>query len=123
MLSSTFSPAAGALEHGRARTAIGSHYQQDLDLQSLFKDVAGAYVETASTPAQVRHLIDRAYRIAKAERRVTCVILPNGLQAETMEQPSREHGMTHSGVGIDLSPVVPDHAALRRAADVLNAGQ
>ena len=49
----------------QARTAIGSHYQQDLDLQSLFKDVAGAYVETASAPAQVRHLVDRAYRIAK----------------------------------------------------------
>ncbi len=107
----------------QARTAIGSHYQQDLDLQSLFKDVAGAYVETASTPVQVRHLIDRAYRIAKAERRVTCVILPNDLQAEPMVQPSREHGMTHSGVGIEMSPVVPDAAALGRAAEVLNAGE
>jgi len=107
----------------QARTAIGSHYQQDLDLQSLFKDVAGAYVETASTPAQVRHLIDRAYRIAKGERRVTCVILPNDLQTEAMVQPSREHGMTHSGIGIELSPVVPDAAALNRAAEVLNAGE
>lgn len=107
----------------QARTAIGSHYQQDLDLQSLFKDVAGAYVQTASTPAQVRHLIDRAYRIAKGERRVTCVILPNDLQTEAMEEPSREHGMTHSGVGIEVSPVVPDTAALARAAGVLNAGR
>jgi pyruvate dehydrogenase (quinone) len=107
----------------QARTAIGAHYQQDLDLQSLFKDVAGAYVETASTPVQVRHLIDRAYRIAKAERRVTCVILPNDLQAEPMTQPTREHGMTHSGVGIEMSPVVPDAAALGRAAEVLNAGE
>jgi pyruvate dehydrogenase (quinone) len=107
----------------QARTAIGSHYQQDLDLQSLFKDVAGAYVETAFTPAQVPHLIDRAYRIAKAERRVTCIILPNDLQVEAMVRPSREHGMTHSGVGIEISPVVPDPAALNRAAEVLNAGQ
>jgi len=107
----------------QARTVIGSHYQQDLDLQSLFKDVAGAYVETASTPAQVRHLIDRAYRIAKSERRVTCVILPNDLQLVSMEQPAHEHGMTHSGVGIELSPVVPDAAALARAAEVLNAGE
>lgn len=112
-----------ALVGQQARTAIGSHYQQDLDLQSLFKDVAGAYVETASTPVQVRHLIDRAYRIAKAERRVTCVILPNDLQTEPMVQPSREHGMTHSGVGIEMSPVVPDAAALGRAAEVLNAGE
>ncbi|MBA1157593.1 thiamine pyrophosphate-requiring protein [Microvirga mediterraneensis] len=112
-----------ALVGQQARTVIGAHYQQDLDLQTLFKDVAGAYVETASTPEQVRHLIDRAYRIAKAERRVTCVILPNDLQAEPMVQPAREHGMTHSGVGIEMSPVVPDAAALGRAAEVLNAGE
>jgi len=112
-----------ALVGQQARSAIGSHYQQDLDLQSLFKDVAAAYVETAFTPAQVPHLIDRAYRIAKAERRVTCVILPNDLQLQAMEEPSRKHGMTHSGVGIEMSPVVPDEAALRRAAEVLNAGE
>ena len=111
-----------ALVGQQARTAIGSHYQQDLDLQSLFKDVAGAFVETAFTPAQVPHLIDRAYRIAKAERRVTCVILPNDLQMVAMEQPQHEHGATHSGVGIEFSPVVPDQAALRRAAEVLNSG-
>src|SRR5918998_4125127 len=107
----------------QARTAIGSHYQQDLDLQSLFKDVASAYVETAFVPAQVPHLIDRAYRIAKAERRVTCVILPNDLQMMAMEEPPHEHGATHSGVGIEISRVVPDRTALGRAAEVLNAGE
>lgn len=107
----------------QARSAIGSHYQQDLDLQSLFKDVAGAYIETASVPAQVPHLIDRAFRIAQAERRVTCVILPNDLQLEPMVELSQEHGMTHSGVGIELSPVVPSLDALQRAAGVLNAGE
>ena len=112
-----------ALVGQQARSAMGSHYQQDLDLQSLFKDVAGAYVETASVPAQVPHLVDRAFRIAEAERRVTCIILPNDLQLETMEEPGQEHGTTHSGVGIDLSPVVPGPAALQRAADVLNAGE
>ncbi|MGI8931944.1 MAG: thiamine pyrophosphate-binding protein, partial [Sphingomicrobium sp.] len=30
-----------------ARTAIGAHYQQEVDLQSAFKDVAGAFVQTA----------------------------------------------------------------------------
>ena len=106
----------------QARSAIGSNYQQDVDLQSLFKDVA-AYVQTASTAVQVRHLIDRAYRIAKAERTVTCVIIPNDLQLEPMEQPSREHAMTHSGVGLEQSPVVPDAAALAHAAAVLNEGK
>ena len=112
-----------ALVGQQARAALGSHYQQDVDLRSLFKDVAGAYVETAFVPAQVPHLIDRAYRIAKAERRVTAVIVPNDLQQMTMQEPSHEHGTTHSGIGIDLSPVVPDAAGLRRAADVLNAGE
>ena len=110
-----------ALVGQQARSAIGSHYQQDVDLQSLFKDVA-AYVETAFVPAQVPHLIDRAFRIAKAERRVAVVIVPNDLQHAPMEEPSHEHGMTHSGIGVEISPVVPDEAALQQAAAVLNAG-
>src|SRR5436853_163358 len=112
-----------ALVGQQARSAMGSHYQQDLDLQSLFKDVAGAYVETAVTPTQVPHLIDRAYRIALAERKVTCVILPNDLQMQAMQEPMHEHAMTHSGVGIDLAPLVPDSPALTRAAGILNAGK
>ncbi|KRE11690.1 thiamine pyrophosphate-binding protein [Bosea sp. Root483D1] len=112
-----------ALVGQQARSAMGAHYQQDLDLQSLFKDVAGAYVETASVPEQVPHLIDRAYRIAKAERRVTCVILPNDLQLQEMRQPAREHGMTFSGVGVEMSAPVPGRSALQRAADILNSGE
>src|SRR5438105_8940943 len=50
----------------QAATALGGHYQQEVDLLSLFKDVAGEFVQMAITPAQVRHLIDRAIRIAKA---------------------------------------------------------
>ena len=107
----------------QVRAALASHYQQDLDLQSLFKDVASAFVATAATLTEVPHLIDRAYRIAKAERRVTCVILPNDLQLMPMKQPPLAHGMTHSGVGIDLSPVTPAERELRKAADVLNSGE
>src|SRR6195952_4926205 len=69
----------------QARNALGGHYQQELDLVSMFKDVAGAFVQQASAPAQVRHLIDRAVRIAKAERRVTATILPNDLQEMAYE--------------------------------------
>ncbi|AZO82067.1 MULTISPECIES: thiamine pyrophosphate-requiring protein [unclassified Bosea (in: a-proteobacteria)] len=112
-----------ALVGQQARTAMGAHYQQDLDLQSLFKDVAGAYVETASVAEQVPHLIDRAYRIAKAERRVTCVILPNDLQTQEMRLPGRKHSMTFSGVGIEMPTPVPGEAALQRAADILNSGE
>jgi pyruvate dehydrogenase (quinone) len=55
----------------QARTSIGASYQQEVDLQSLFKDVASDFVATASVPAQVRHLIDRAVRIAATRRTVT----------------------------------------------------
>ena len=55
-----------AIAGQQARTAIGGHYQQELDLPSMFKDVAGAFVYQASMPAQVRHLVDRAMRIAES---------------------------------------------------------
>ena len=57
-----------AIAGQQARTALGGHHQREVDLVSLFKDVAGAFVQQANVPAQVRHLIDRAIRIAKAER-------------------------------------------------------
>src|SRR5438309_428005 len=83
----------------QARNALGGQYQQELDLVSMFKDVASAYVEQASSPAQVRHLIDRAARIALARRTVTAIVLPNDLQDEPYERPPRAHGALRSGVG------------------------
>lgn len=104
--------------------AVGSHYQQDVDLPTLFKDVAGAYVETITTPAQVRHVIDRAFRIAKAERTVTCVIIPHDLQEqEAVPDPPQTHGAQHSSTGYTAPRVLPTDEDLKRAAEVLNAGQ
>src|SRR3954471_15207742 len=74
------------------RTAMGGHYQQEVDLVSLFKDVAGEYVHMATVAPQIRHLVDRAVRIAKAERTVTCIIVPNDLQEVAYEEPPRKHG-------------------------------
>jgi pyruvate dehydrogenase (quinone) len=107
----------------QARAALGSHYQQELDLTGMFKDVAGAYAQQASVPAQTRHLVDRALRIAKGERKVTALIFPNDLQELPYEDPPRKHGAVHSGVGFTAPRVVPYEADLKRAADVLNAGQ
>src|ERR1700753_1949207 len=61
----------------QARNALGGHYQQEVDLASLLKDVAGAFVQQASSPAQVRHLVDRAIRVAMGERMGTALIFPN----------------------------------------------
>jgi pyruvate dehydrogenase (quinone) len=106
----------------QARAAMGSSYQQEVDLLSLFKDVAHEYVQMATTPEQVPHLIDRAVRIARVERTVTCIILPNDLQQMEAEDPPHKHGAVHSGIGISQPRIVPTDVDLRRAADVLNAG-
>ena len=111
-----------AIAGQQARTALGGHYQQELDLVSMFKDVAGAFVQQASTAPQVRHLVDRAVRIALGERRVTALVFPNDLQEAPYEDPPRKHGTLHSGVGYTRPKVVPYDDDLRRAAKVLNAG-
>ena len=106
-----------------ARTAVGSHYQQEVDLLSAFKDVAGAFVQQAMVPAQMRHLVDRAMRTAAGERRVTALIVPNDLADEPYEDPPHEHGATHSGVGWNPPRIIPRDEDLRRAAAVLNEGK
>jgi pyruvate dehydrogenase (quinone) len=111
-----------AIAGQQARTALGAHYQQELDLQNMFKDVAGSFVQQASAPAQVRHLVDRSVRIAKANRRVTALIFPNDLQEMAYEDPPRKHGTAHSGVGYSAPKVLPYDEDLRRAAGVLNDG-
>ncbi|NTU78014.1 MAG: thiamine pyrophosphate-requiring protein [Chloroflexales bacterium] len=110
---------------GQQKTiALGADFQQEVDLISLFKDVAREYVHMASSPAQLRHLIDRAIRIAKAERTVTCIILPNDVQEmEAVASPPREHGATYTGIGHAAPRILPTEEDLRRAAEVLNAGK
>ena len=107
----------------QARTALGAHYQQEIDLQSALKDVASEFIQTAMVPEQIRHLIDRAVRIAAATRSVTCVIIPNDLQLMEYVDPPMIHGMTHTGVGLPAMANVPGEDGLRQAAAVLNAGK
>src|SRR5207237_3612361 len=80
----------------QAMPALGGDYQQEVDLVTLFKDVAHEYVQMAMHPAQIRHLIDRAVRIALSQRTVTCVIVPNDLAArEAVRGPPHTHGTLH----------------------------
>lgn len=105
------------------RAALGGNYQQEVDLMSLFKDVAHEYVQMASTPSQMRHLIDRAMRIAQSERTVCCIIVPNDIQEMDAETPPHEHGTIHSGLGFQAPRTVPHIEDLQRAAHILNAGE
>jgi pyruvate dehydrogenase (quinone) len=106
-----------------ARPAMGGAYQQEVDLTSLFKDVASEFVQQASVPEQVRHLVDRAVRIALDQRTVTCLIFPGDLQTMDAAEPPRAHGTIHSGVGYTRARIVPRDDDLARAAEVLNAGE
>ena len=103
--------------------ALGSDYQQEIDLVSLFKDVAGHYVHMATRAPQVRTLIDQAMRIAFSERTVTTIIVPNDLQTEKMESPPRKHGSVFTGIGYARPYIVPRDRELARAAEVLNQGE
>lgn len=106
------------------RESLGTFYQQEVDLTTLFKDVASEYILQISKPEQVRHAIDCAIRIAMARRTVTCLIFPADIQeVEATRQPKRRHGMTFSGVGYSSPRIIPRDEDLRYAAEVLNAGQ
>ena len=109
---------------GQAATqAMGGAYQQEVDLQSLFKDVAGAYVTTVMAPGAIRHAIDRAFRVALSERCVTCVIVPKDLQDAKYVPEPQLHNTVHSGVGYSAPRVVPRDEDLRKAAEILNSGE
>ncbi|OZI75764.1 thiamine pyrophosphate-requiring protein [Bordetella genomosp. 2] len=108
----------------QARTALGGDYQQEVDLVSLFKDVAHDFVHVAASPVQARHLVDRAIRIAMERRAVTCVIVPNDVQdLPAVEVPPREHGTVHTGIGFTSHAGVPGATALQNAAEILNRGE
>jgi len=107
----------------QARSSLGADYQQEVDLQTLYKDVAHEFVQECMVPSQARHLVDRAMRIAAATRSPTCIIVPNDVQESPYEDPPRAHGSVFSSPGYLPPRVVPEEDDLRRAADVLNAGE
>jgi pyruvate dehydrogenase (quinone) len=105
------------------RMSLGSNYQQEVDLQVLFKDVAAEFVQYCMAPSQARHLIDRAVRVAQATRSPTCVIVPEDVQESEYSDPPRAHGAVFSGGAITKPIIRPRDDELRRAAEVLNAGK
>jgi pyruvate dehydrogenase (quinone) len=104
------------------RTTIGAHYQQEIDLQTLFKDVGG-FVSTVMEPASARHVIDRAIKSAHEESRPAIVIVPEDVGEAEYTDPPREHGSVFTSVGWNRPHMVPDDTLLREAAEVLNAGE
>ncbi|NYF98125.1 thiamine pyrophosphate-requiring protein [Janibacter cremeus] len=105
----------------QGRVSLGSHAQQEMDLEAVFADVAG-YCQTVLTPAHAQTVVDRAVRIAAAQRCPTVVILPADVQTLEMVEPPLEHWVSRTGVGYSSTALVPPEDELRRAAEVLGSG-
>jgi pyruvate dehydrogenase (quinone) len=105
------------------RTAMGGSYQQEVDLLSLFKDVASDYVQMVTVPEQLPNVLDRAMRIAVSRRAPTAIIVPNDVQELEYAAPTHDFKMVPSSLGVSWPAVDPDDAAVRAAADLLNAGE
>ncbi len=106
----------------QARVAMGSDFQQELNMERMLGDVA-EYVKTVTTPMQAPLVVDRAVRIARASRKPTVVILPADVQDLEMEEPAVDHFVSRTGVGHASTRITPPEDELRRAAAVLNAGK
>jgi pyruvate dehydrogenase (quinone) len=108
---------------GQAEATVrGGSYQQELNLDRMFADVA-EYVQEVSHPAQLPHVVDRAVRLALARRGPSVIVIPKDVQEQAFEAPKRAHGFTRSGPGYSRPTLVPAEGDLRKAADVLNAGE
>jgi pyruvate dehydrogenase (quinone) len=105
------------------RSAMGGSYQQEVDLHTLFKDVASEFVETVTVPQQLPNVLDRAIRTAYARRCPTAVIIPADVQELEYEPPAHAFKMVPSSLDVSDWTSVPSDEALERAAEVLNAGE
>jgi pyruvate dehydrogenase (quinone) len=105
------------------RSAMGGSYQQEVDLLSLFKDVASEYVQMVTVPEQLPNVLDRAIRTALAERAPTALIIPADVQELEYSAPAHAFKMVPSSLGTDWPVVVPDDDGIHRAAEVLNSGR
>ncbi|MEU5886947.1 thiamine pyrophosphate-requiring protein [Streptomyces sp. NPDC047461] len=104
------------------RTAMGGSYQQEVDLHTLFKDVASDFVETVTVPEQLPNVLDRAIRTAYARRAPTAVIIPGDVQELEYAAPTHEFKMVPSSLDRSSWTAVPSEESLLRAAEILNSG-
>lgn len=105
------------------RSAMGGSYQQEVDLLSLYKDVASDYVQMVTVPEQLPNVLDRAIRVAMTQRAPTALIIPADVQELPYSPPTHAFKMVPSSLGIESPAISPADAAIARAAEVLNAGE
>ena len=102
---------------------IGTHYQQDVDLDKLFIDVA-AYNQRLMGPMQVHSAVDEAIKTALSRRTVAHITIPKDMQEWTENDPEHSKGNIpqHSRELFEPAWPLPSRAQLQRAAEVINRG-
>ncbi len=106
-----------------ARSAMGGHYQQEIDLQSLYKDVASDYLVEVNVAEQLPNALDRAIRTALTRRAPTALIIPSDLQEEEFTPPQHAFKQVPSSDPSIIWPVTePPSESVRHAAEILNSG-
>jgi pyruvate dehydrogenase (quinone) len=104
-------------------SALGSEFQQEIDLQVLFADVAAQYTALIASPAQVPSVIDRAFRTALSTRSPTVVIVAHDVQNMSAVKPEAEHGVMATAVSRPVPIVIPQQEDLDAAGNILRAGK
>lgn len=102
---------------------IGTHYQQDVDLDKLFADVA-AYNERVMGPAHVNSVVDEAIKTALARRTVAHLTIPKDIQDWTDADVEHSTGnvLGHSSDIFAASHPQPSTALIQQAAAIINEG-
>lgn len=104
-------------------TALGSGYQQEIDLLTMFKDVASAYCEQISAPEQVQGVFDRAFRTALATSSPCVVIIPHDVQQEPEAAPGGGHAEMPTAPRWEPPRVLPRDERLDAAAVLLDESE
>lgn len=100
---------------------IGTHAQQDIDLDRVFMDVA-VYNTRIMGPAHVEQVTHLACRTALSRRGVAHLNFPVDLQEQQSGEPSKRNIAGHSSDVYAAPPVAPNERQLKKAAELLNQG-
>ncbi|MHA6804458.1 thiamine pyrophosphate-requiring protein [Salinifilum ghardaiensis] len=114
---------AVAIVGQQTSTSLGGAYQQEIDLNTLYKDVASEYAQFVTAPQQLPNVLDRAVRTALTKRTVTALIIPADVQEQEYSPPTHAFKMVPSSLGVSRATTVPAEEDLEHAAEVLNSGE
>ena len=104
---------------------IGTHYQQDVDLDKLFMDVA-VYNERVMGPAHVHNVVDEAIKTALARRGVAHIYHPQGhpgLDGSRRPRSKAQHRRAQRRPSAPPRRRCRRRSELQAAADLINAGK